>query len=969
MLNCLRALALLFAAIAVPASAQVKGKESAPPSAAGVQVENGLSLDGAWQFALARSPDDSARLAGFYLPGADLSRFVPSKVPSNWAVLGFEEPHYKSFEGPASEGFYRRNFTVPADWDRRRILLHFDGVWSSAEVWVNGIALGRVDSGFTRISFDVSSAIKPGASNLVAVRVRQVQPSYSFDANDDWSLGGIYRSVSLEAMPQLRWIDRVETQTDFDEVYRDADLKVRVMVGSYGKRKVRANPDPAAERPYQLRLTLFDRQGRRVQGQEVAVEPHLETGRETIATLHLQKPLQWTAETPNLYSLSIELLEGGKPVHVRTLSVGLREISTKGGVFRINGQAVKLRGVNRHDEYPDTGRATTPAQWLQDITMMKAANINYIRLAHYPPAPGFLDLCDRLGMYVSDEIPMGVGGDTLDDPALSGAVMLRSYETVARDINHPSVVIWSVGNEDPFTSLHLAAIRTVKGLDPTRPVLMPWRWETWLPPEIDILAPHYFSAQKYDELASRADRPIVTTEYTHAYANDGFGGLESNWKALTRHPSGAGGAIWMWADQGIVAASRKPDGSVELTLRLLDDGFDGIVDSYRKPTRDYWETQAVYAPVYPAVDAVDVVVGQPAVRIPIRNDFDFTDLSAIRVRWVLMEDATRLADGRASLNGPPHTQSMLAVPLDGLKAWRPGAIYYLAMTFERADGSVITRRSVELHGPETSVEPALAPGAVSVEQRPDRVSVHAGPVSYDFDPRTGQLALAAFDGTPRVLSLNPTIWRPLNSTEREVLKRDGGVQDLPDLNRYTASVSGWRVLQADGRATVHAVVNYSVDAANHFTVTYDYTVNPAGELNVRYIVAPNVQAKWLTHIGLELKAASGLDRLRWLGLGPYDAFPNKRSAPVLGVWSANLGQVSGNKAVRWTELADSRGKGVRVDSDGYIRFDAASADRVRILSSVQGLSQKNRGPDDPAVRIDTGSGRTFAGQFRLRLMN
>jgi beta-galactosidase len=261
--------------------------------------------------------------------------------------------------------------------------------------------------------------------------------------------------------------------------------------------------------------------------------------------------------------------------------VGFREISTAGGVLRVNGQAIKLRGVNRHDEHPDTGRATTPAQWLQDIKLMKAANINYIRLAHYPPSEGFIDLCDELGMYVSNEISMGYGGDQMHNPALAGAALLRSYATVARDINHPSVIIWTVGNEDPLTSLHLAALRTVKGLDPTRPLLMPWRAETWLPPEIHLLSPHYFTASKYDELASRADRPIVTTEFSHAFGNDGFGGLQERWQALTQHPSGAGGAIWLWADQGLKIARRGPDGTSSSSLEVVDGGFDGITDSYR----------------------------------------------------------------------------------------------------------------------------------------------------------------------------------------------------------------------------------------------------------------------------------------------------------------------------------------------------------------------------------------------------
>jgi beta-galactosidase len=178
--------------------------------------------------------------------------------------------------------------------------------------------------------------------------------------------------------------------------------------------------------------------------------------------------------------------------------------------------------------------------------------------------------------------------------------MLRSYETVARDINHPAVVIWSIGNEDPLTSLHMAAIRTVKALDPTRPVLMPWRAEDWLPPEIDIIAPHYLTGAQMEQLAGRVSRPVLATEFSHAYGNDGFGDHGTRWKALTRQPNGVGGAVWMWADQGLSVRERKPDGTMGTAFKLIPDGFDGITDAYRRPTRDYWETKAVYAPVFPS---------------------------------------------------------------------------------------------------------------------------------------------------------------------------------------------------------------------------------------------------------------------------------------------------------------------------------------------------------------------------------
>ena len=280
------------------------------------------------------------------------------------------------------------------------------------------------------------------------------------------------------------------------------------------------------------------------------------------------------------------------------------------------------------------------------------------------------------------------GGDTGNDPAYAGAAMLRAYETLARDINHPSIILWSIGNENPLTYMHMSTIRAVKGMDPTRPVLMPWRAEDWLPPEIDILAPHYFTAQQYDELAGRSTRPIVSTEYTHAFSTDGFGGLEDHWKALTKHPSGIGGAIWMWADQGLQITQDVPGGGKKSVLDLNIDGIDGIVGSFREPQRDYWETKAVYAQVYPSIDRVSFVPGQDSVRIPIQNDFDFTDLSAVQISWKIMEDDRELDHGSSSVTGQPHAAQSLKVRVDKIEdAFVPVPLTTAWFTFDRADGS------------------------------------------------------------------------------------------------------------------------------------------------------------------------------------------------------------------------------------------------------------------------------------------
>jgi beta-galactosidase len=909
------------------------------------------SLNGTWDFAFAADAPAADRLARFYENGFQGGGFQPTPVPSNWSLLGFEEPIYARPK-QAGEGFYVRRFQAPENLTGKRVLLHFGGVWASAEVWLNGTPLGRHDSGFTEFAYDVTRALKPGAENRLAVRVRQITKDVAFDTNDDWSLGGIYRDVWLETMPAAAYIDRVETSTTFDAQFRDADLNVRVLVSG------------TQQAPYELRAILTGPDGKETQRTTLAVPAHRGTARDTLLAFHTYAPLRWTAETPNLYHLTVELTQGGNVTHARTSAVGFRQVSTAGGVFRINGQAVKLRGVCRHDENPDVGRATRREHWLEDLRLMKAANINTVRTTHYPPAEGFIDLADEMGMYVMDEVPMGFGGEFGDDPSFMESGLRRAQETIQRDRNHPSVIVWSIGNEDPFTAMHLAAIRLVKGSDPTRPVLMPWRADDFLPPEIDILAPHYRTPSNLDQLAARSNRVIFTTEYTHAYGEDGFGGLEESWRALTRHPSGAGGAIWMWQDQGLTRTRTGANGQPEKYLQIVLDGWDGIVGADRKPQRDYWETKAVYAPVTLPEDSVRFWPGQAAVRIPIRNDYDFTEFSTVGIRWTVMADDRELAKGEGKVNAAPHAIGHLTLPLDAIKTIEPGVTYYSQLTFLRPDGSEITQRAIELlpGGP--------APEPVRVSQPQVRVrtgktvTVTAGPATYEFDPASARLLSASNGAVKLITGSRFTLWRPLGPNDVVLLRNRPA--DL-DLNKYTTAVKSWKVSESASGVRIEAEAEHTINEKNGFAVSYVYEVGRDGVLRVGYTVRPRVEMPWLPEIGMELETAMGLDNLRWLGLGPLDAYPNEKIAAILGVYAGRAGSdtVKGTKSARWAEVSSDQRAGVRVEGAPYIRLEGRN---LRVLPSVVGRSEKNRRPEAPEYRLDTSATAVFQGGFSVSLI-
>ena len=264
------------------------------------QTQPATSLNGTWDFAFAADAATADRLARFYENSFQSPGFQPVPVPSNWSLLGFEEPIYAR-PRQAGEGFYVRRFQAPENLSGKRVLLHFGGVWASAEVWLNSAPLGRHDSGFTEFAYDVTRILKPGAENRLAVRVRQLTKDSAFDTNDDWSLGGIYRDVWLETMPAAAYIDRVETSTTFDAQFRDADLHLRVLVSG------------TQQAPYELRAILTGPDGKETQRTSLAVPAHRGTARDTLLTMHAYAPRRWTAETPNLYRLTCLLYTSPSP--------------------------------------------------------------------------------------------------------------------------------------------------------------------------------------------------------------------------------------------------------------------------------------------------------------------------------------------------------------------------------------------------------------------------------------------------------------------------------------------------------------------------------------------------------------------------------------------------------------------------------------------------------------------------------
>ncbi|PID91303.1 MAG: glycoside hydrolase family 2 [Bacteroidetes bacterium] len=538
---------------------------------------NYLSLNGTWKFHLAAHP--SLAPAGFFKPGFLHAGWSEISVPSNWQMEGFGYPLFRNiglphpFNPPAVPddynpvGSYYRSFELPDGWKEKEVFLHFEGVQSAFHLWVNGKEVGYNQGGMEPAEFDISKFLKAG-SNSVALRVYRYCDGSYLEDQDTWRLSGIYRNVYLMATPRVHLRD-FYVRTDLDEAYEDAELQVDLQVENYGK---------GLAKGYSCVLQLYDPDGEPVPGARIVQKTgdlSPERPASLNAALEISRPLLWSAEKPHLYTLVMELRNaGGESVEFLSTRVGFREVEIRDGAILVNGVAVKFNGVNSHMMHPETGHAMDRATMEADLKLMKRFNINCVRTSHYPPNVEYLELADELGMYIVDETGdeahayLDLSGDSIWRPQY----LDRMRKMVYRDRNHPSIVIWSAGNESGPGDNICALIKAGKQIDPSRPGWM-YGGNQDEDPDLnpisceDIVGPRYLQPFRLEQRFGKADdpRPSFMDEYIAATGNS-LGGLDEYWALIRRYPRLTGGAIWDWVSPGISAE----------VLETTDDSPNGI---------------------------------------------------------------------------------------------------------------------------------------------------------------------------------------------------------------------------------------------------------------------------------------------------------------------------------------------------------------------------------------------------------
>lgn len=886
-------------------------------------------LNGLWKFKYLPSTqikDDSL----FVRPDFDLSKWANIKVPGNWELQGFAEPMYG---GALKEGtgLYKTTFTISPTWKNHNVYLAFDGVQYGYDLWVNGKYAGSFASSFNRQTFDITKFIVTDRKNDLAVKVTTRSKGWDFDTNDDWSLSGIFRDVTLFALPGTHIKDVVV------KTFVESSGAAKINISTLIERAKVLRPDNGLK----ISCKLTDPAGKLIK--EFSVSREFVSNTDTLTfpvTVQIEHPQLWNAETPTLYDLSILLTEHEKELQKRSLKIGIRQISIEKGILKLNGAPIKLRGIDHHDLSPINGKAVTEKEIRQDLELIKKANINFIRTSHYPPHHRLIELCDSMGIYVMDEVPFGFGDKNLLDSTYLSVLYNRARATIWRDKNSPSVIVWSVGNENKITENGLKTGDYVKKMDNTRPYCFPTVGSYFstikdnYPKQVDILAPHYPNPDVLSEYSDMFDRPMIVSEYAHALGLD-FDRMEALWEIMYKSPKLAGGAVWHFFDQGILRKSdQKVDrnkftkavwkDSVMYYDNFDDKGGDGIVYANRIPQVDYWQVRKVYSPVKVSMDKIIVRPGKQSIRIKTYNRFDFTNLSDIKCDWDLYADNAIIQKGNLKLKCIPHDS--VFTNIDILIPENSSAFYYLLkIKFSDKEKYQFFEKTFQLSTPVTpqKIENLLKTVPYkSVLKNSSTIAFSKGVIKGNAE--TGMVQLSNAEGKQIIIGgpysrvgRNPGMCMVVDRDKisSDSINTGSNLPWLPPVLKYpevTSKKISPNQMQAkfkyerkgsDGEF-IEGIVNISVSDAGMIEVNYDFK-----PINAKGI---------FLETGISFLLPKELTEFRWAGMGPYPSYPGKESLNEFGIYhmnSADINYQGNHSGIEVAIISDKLGNGFAVLCD------------------------------------------------------
>jgi len=861
-------------------------------------------LNGDWKFQLVDRADE-ASWAGFNGTDYDDSSWADIPVPANWEMEGFEEPTYaRAIED--RYGLYRKEILIPESMAGREIYLHFEAVAFGYTLWINGQEVGNFRNAFLPCQYQITKHVTPGETATIALKVTRDHFTKAFDSNDDWILSGIYRDVYLFSPDNLH----IEDYTILTHVQPDKGTAVVEIDFDFGYFLNRIELGHEAS----VNAVLLDSSGNKVGESlsKVAVN-NIEFAPSLKMEFPIENAAYWNAEEPNLYKLVLTM-ESDDGITSLSQNVGLREVSIEQGILKINGQRIKLRGVCRHDIHPDVGRALRDKHWIEEIKLMKAANINSVRCAHYPHHPRFLELCDVYGLYVLDEVPFGYGDRWLPKPEALPYLLERALLTVQRDKNFPSVIIWDIGNENPISANPRKAGEYVQLLDPSRPILFPggncWGEDapgSEYPVSADIYSRHYPNlGMIHNHTVKPAyTKPVIYTEINHALGS-AFGDFQSRWQLIEDNDKFAGAMIWLFADQGLrrnINSQKAVDGIGDVTFlpdidtpaistdkwvnaeTVYDShgvyGTDGIVDADRVPQTDYYETKALYSPVKILSPTVTKSGKKLVFTSVVENQYDFIDLNSLEAIWEIEADGKTVHSAKWNASIAPHQSGEieLIIPEETLTG-KESAFLHLRMlhpqygqlfhrsfrifqtaSIESKSGKswVRTKDSFTYNDKETHLSFSLTSHGFILSD--SRLSTRLkGPLL-----RTGRkrnMTEQRFVNDGKLILWAPGNLQPIERVDLSI-KKSGKGYIISDVLRY--------VVGEEESVEIETTNTYYLGTGGLLEISSSSSLEPMESVPLEY--------------GLALAFDSTDIQVSWAGSGPYPSYPGKNTLSTPGSYS------------------------------------------------------------------------------------
>jgi len=907
-----------------PGVTQLNRLEAHPPFCSWRNAEDALnrrespkkrSLNGEWQFALFTSPE---AVPESWLTG-DLPQAEAIHVPSNWQMKGYDTPIYTNVTYPIAvnppfvpaenpTGCYSLTFNIDDAWlQEGQTRIVFDGVNSAFHLWCNGRWVGYGQDSRLPSEFDLSNYLQSGENRLAVMVLRWSDGSYLED-QDMWRMSGIFRDVSLLHKPATQ-ISDLRIDTRFNDDFSRAVLETQVRVTG------------ALHDDLRVTLQLWDGaafigESSAPLGSEIIDERGAYHDRVTLR-LNVEKPLLWSAETPNLYRAVVQLhTVDGTLVEAEASDVGFRQVSIENGLLLLNGKPLLIRGTNRHEHHPVNGQVMDAETMVQDIVLMKQNNFNAVRCSHYPNHPLWYTLCDRYGLYVVDEANIETHGMVpmnrlTDDPTWLPAMSQRVTRMVQRDRNHPSIIIWSLGNESGHGANHDALYHWLKSEDPSRPVQYEGGGADTA--ATDIICPMYarvdqdqpfpavpkWSIKKWLSMPGE-QRPLILCEYAHAMGNS-FGGFAKYWQAFRQYTRLQGGFVWDWVDQSLIKHDENGNpwsaygGDFGDTPNDRQFCMNGLVFADRTPHPALYEAkheqQFFQFALLPGTEC----------QIEVTSEYLFRHSDNEELHWSLALDGKPLTSGVATLDIPPQGRQVITLPARP-KQENPGELWLTvrvvqpqATAWSQA-GHICAWQQWKVGEKLAPQLPKSASHAPQLATRENVYSISANNKRWEFDRQRGLLTQYWIGEEAQLLT--PLV----DNFTRAPLDNDIGVSESTRIDP-NAWVERWKtaghyqveptLLQCEADTLASAVLlttahSWQYRGETLFVSRKTYRIDAQGEMQISVDAEVASDTSHPARIGLSCQLAQVAARVNWLGLGPHENYPDRLSSACVDRWDLPL---------------------------------------------------------------------------------